>query len=120
MNVEDFRLYCLSKPAVTESFPFDEVTLVFKVMNKMFAVTGLERETFQVNLKCKPEYALELRDEYPDDIRAGWHMNKHHWNTVEFETGLSDELLIHLIDHSYDMVVKGLKKADREALKKLS
>ncbi|MEM1318894.1 MAG: MmcQ/YjbR family DNA-binding protein [Bacteroidota bacterium] len=118
MHIEDFRTYCLSKKAVTEEFPFDEVTLVFKVMGKMFAVTGLDAEEFKVNLKCDPEYAIELREEY-EDIRPGWHMNKSHWNTVHFENGLEDRLLYKLIDHSYDMVVKKLKKADREFLKNL-
>ncbi len=118
MNIEDFREYCLSKKAVTEEFPFDEVTLVFKVMGKMFALTGLDKEEFKVNLKCDPEYALELREEHIEIIE-GWHMSKKHWNTVEFETGLDSRFLCELIDHSYDMVVKKMKKADREFLKNL-
>ena len=118
MHIEDFRNYCLSKKAVEETFPFDEVTLVFKVMGKVFAITGLEHEEFRVNLKCDPEYAIELREEY-EDVQPGWHMNKKHWNTVYFENGLSDDFLRSLIDHSYDMVVKKLKKADREFLNNL-
>ncbi len=118
MNIETFRDYCLSKKGVEETFPFDETTLVFKVMGKMFAATGLEGEEFRVNLKCEPQYALELRDEY-GDIIPGWHMNKKHWNTVYFERGLEDDFLIELIDHSYDLVVKGLKKVDREFLSQL-
>lgn len=116
MNIEEFTAYCLSKKGVEESFPFDEKTLVFKVMGKMFALTGLDNEVFEVNLKCDPEYAVELREEH-EDIRPGWHMNKKHWNTVFFEGGLEDKLLISLVDHSYDLVVKKLKKADREFLK---
>ncbi len=115
MDIETFRQYCLSKNGTEEAFPFDEVTLVFKVMGKMFALTGLDKETFEVNLKCDPEYALELRENH-EQIRAGYHMSKKHWNTVQFENGLSDKLLFSLVDHSYDMVVKGLKKADREFL----
>jgi len=115
MNIEDFRDYCLAKKAVEETFPFDEVTLVFKVLGKMFALTGLEREEFTVNLKCDPEYAMELREEYPD-IQPGFHMSKKHWNTVHFESELDDKMLRSLIDHSYDMVVKKMKKADREFL----
>jgi len=118
MNIEDFRDYCLSKKASSESFPFDEVTLVFKVLNKVFAITGLDRDEFTVNLKCDPPYAIELREQYPE-IQAGYHMNKKHWNTVQFEEGLDDDFLISLIDHSYDMVVKGMRKADREALKEV-
>jgi len=118
MNIEDFRDYCLSKKAVEETFPFDEVTLVFKVMGKMFALTGLERDEFTVNLKCDPEYAIELREEY-GDVQPGWHMSKKHWNTVHFESELDDKFLRSLIDHSYDMVVKKMKKADREFLQNL-
>ena len=87
-------------------------------MGKMFALTGLEHEEFRVNLKCDPEYSIELREEY-EDIQPGWHMSKKHWNTVYFENGLTDKFLISLIDHSYDCVVAKLKKADKEFLKNL-
>ncbi len=118
MNIETFHEYCLSKKAVEETFPFDEVTLVFKVMGKMFALTGLDNEEFKVNLKCDPEYSVELREEY-EFIQPGWHMSKLHWNTVYFEENIPDKLLFELIDHSYDLVVSKLKKADREFLKNL-
>ena len=118
MHIEDFQQYCLSKKGVEETFPFDEVTLVFKVMGKMFALTSLKEEVFRVNLKCDPEKSMELRETY-SAIIPGWHMNKKHWNTVYFEDGLEESLLIELIDHSYDLVVKGLKKKDREVLEKL-
>ena len=87
MNVEELRTYCISKKGVTEEFPFDESTLVFKVMGKMFALTGLNDEEQTVNLKCEPEYAIELREEYSDDILPGYHMNKKYWNTVNYEIG---------------------------------
>ncbi len=119
MNLEDFHTYCLSKKGVTESFPFDEVTLVFKVMSKVFAITGLDNEVFEVNLKCDPEKAIMLREENPDDIRAGFHMNKKHWNTVLFEGNLSNKELKELVDHSYDLVVKKLKKSEKEILASL-
>jgi len=109
MNIEDLRTYCLSKAHTTEGFPFDANTLVFKVANKMFAVTGLERLPPQINLKCDPEYALELREQY-SEIVPGWHMNKNHWNTVEYSAGLSDKFLKELIDHSYNLVVESLTK----------
>lgn len=118
MDIETFRNYCLAKAGVTESFPFDKVTLVFKVMGKIFAITGLDNEIFEVNLKCAPEYAIELREMYAE-IRAGWHMNKKHWNTVQFEGELETDLLLQLIDHSYELVVKKLKKSDREILTKM-
>lgn len=118
MNIEDFRTYCLQKPGTTEEFPFDEFALTFKVMGKMFAITNINAEQFTVNLKCDPEYALELREQY-EEIRPGWHMNKKHWNTVDFEGSVEVKLLVELIDHSYDLVVKGLKKKDKELLNQL-
>jgi predicted DNA-binding protein (MmcQ/YjbR family) len=115
MHIESFAEYCLSKKGVEEGFPFDEVTLVMKVMGKIFAITGLDTEEFKVNLKCDPERAIELREEY-GEIQPGFHMNKKHWNTVNFEGELNDTFLKELIDHSYDMVVKGLTKKMRNAL----
>lgn len=115
MHIEDLRMYCLSKPGVTDSFPFDESTLVFKVMNKMFAATSTAREVFTVNLKCNPERALSLREEY-SQIQPGFHMNKKHWNTIDFEGGLEETMLKDLIDHSYDLVVSGLTRKKKEEL----
>lgn len=119
MNVETFREYCLAKKGVEETFPFDKVTLVFKVMNKMFALTGLDAEEFKMNLKCDPERAVLLREEHPDDILPGWHMSKKHWNTVRCEGDLDESLLCELIDHSFDLVVKSLPKKTRETLEQL-
>lgn len=116
MNVETFRTYCLSKKGVEESFPFDEETLVFKVMGKMFALAGLEYEDFRVNLKCDPERVIQLREEFPEDVLPGYHMNKKHWNTVEFEKNLDEDFLKGLIDHSYDLVVLKLRKKDKDLL----
>ncbi|MBR8537133.1 MmcQ/YjbR family DNA-binding protein [Carboxylicivirga sediminis] len=112
MNIEEFRDYCLAKPAVSETFPFDEVTLVFKVAGKMFALTSLDKE-FSMNLKCDPERAIELREEYPA-IQPGYHMNKKHWNTVYADGSIKDDLLRELIDHSYELIVKSLTKKVRE------
>lgn len=110
MNIEQFRNYCLSKKGVEETFPFGEDTLVFKVMGKMFALTGLETHPASANLKCDPERAIELREEFDGLIRPGYHMSKVHWNTVELERNIAHELLTELIDHSYDLVVKSLTK----------
>jgi len=118
MDIETFRAYCLAKKGVEETFPFGPETLVFKVWGKMFALTGLEHTSFQVNLKCDPDRSLELREAY-EDIQPGWHMSKKHWNTVFFENGLSTSFLKELIDHSYDLVVSGLSKADQQKLKEL-
>ena len=112
MNLETYYEYCLSKKGVTEHFPFDEETLVFKVGGKMFALSSLnqwEKGEPSVNLKCNPDYAEELRGQY-DDIKPGWHMSKTHWNTIEINREVSDSLIKVLIDLSYDLVFKSLTK----------
>ncbi|MCT4622623.1 MAG: MmcQ/YjbR family DNA-binding protein [Schleiferiaceae bacterium] len=118
MNVEEFRLYCLNKRGVTESFPFDESTLVFKVMNKMFALTGLNAEDFRVNLKCDPEKALELREEF-DYVLPGYHMSKKHWNTIicEFATDIQ---IKSWTDDSYQLIVASLPKKIQAELNELT
>lgn len=115
MNIETFREYCLAKKGVTESTPFGPDTLVFKVMNKMFALTGLNSEEFRVNLKCDPDRAIELREEY-EHIIPGYHMNKQHWNTVIISDGnIPEKLQRELIDHSYELIVSSLpKKVQKE------
>lgn len=115
MNIEEFRIYCISKKSVTEEFPFGPETLVLKVEGKIFALTGLDSPVFQVNLKCDPEYAEELREDYTE-VQPGYHMNKKHWNTVNFEGTIPEELLQKLIDHSYELVVKSLPKSKRDKL----
>jgi predicted DNA-binding protein (MmcQ/YjbR family) len=115
MNLETFYEYCLSKKGVTEHFPFDEETLVFKVGGKMFALSSLtqwEKGIPSVNLKCNPDYAQELRAQY-DDIKPGWHMSKIHWNTIEINRDVPDSLIKELIDHSYDLVFKSLTKKNQ-------
>ena len=117
MHIEDLREYCLSKPFTTESFPFDETTLVFKVMNKMFAIIGLNSEDPFVNLKCNPDTAIELREQY-EEVKPGWHMNKQHWNSVYIEHSLSNKLIEQLIDDSYDLIVQSLPKKLRLEMEK--
>jgi predicted DNA-binding protein (MmcQ/YjbR family) len=109
MNIESLRNYCLSKKGVTESFPFDETTLVFKVMGKMFALTGLEDEILTVNLKCNPENAIRLREKFPA-IQPGYHMNKKHWNTIIVDGSIPDEQIFQWMDDSYNLVVKSLSR----------
>lgn len=119
MNIETYFEYCLSKKGVTEHFPFDEDTLVFKVGGKMFALASLkewEKGNPAVNLKCDPEWGEELRAQY-DDIQPGYHMSKVHWNTVQVNRDVSDAFLKELITHSYDLVFKSLtKKIQAEVL----
>jgi predicted DNA-binding protein (MmcQ/YjbR family) len=112
MNLEDYYEYCLSKKGVTEHFPFDKDTLVFKVGGKMFALSSLaqwEKGEPSINLKCDPDRAQELRAEY-NDIRPGFHMSKVHWNTITVNGELSNGFIKQLIDHSYDLVFKSLTK----------
>lgn len=118
MNVEEVRTYCMSKKGVTESFPFDEHTLVFKVMGKMFALVALEKIPFQMNLKCDPERAIALREEYDGIILPGYHMSKIHWNTVHVEQ-LSAAFIIELIDHSYQLIIDKLPNKIKEEYIKL-
>lgn len=107
MNIEEIREYCISKKGVTEGFPFDETTLVFKVLGKMFALLSLDDTT--INLKCDPERAVTLREQHTF-ILPGYHMNKAHWNTVIWDTGITETQLRELIDHSYELMVKSLPK----------
>ena len=116
MNIEQIHEYCLSKKEVTESFPFDDSTLVFKVFNRMFALMNLEGD-LTINLKCDPEQAMELREIYPA-VRPGYHMNKKYWNTVIIDGSVSDTILKTWIDHSYNEVVKKLPKTKQQRLKK--
>ena len=117
MDIESFRDYCLIKKGVTEEFPFDENTLVFKVMGKMFALTDIDLFK-SINLKCDPEEALILREKYPS-VTPGYHMNKKHWNTILPEDNVSDELIKQWIDNSYKLVVKNLSNKDIELLNQL-
>ena len=108
MDIEFYREYCIKKPGVTEGFPFDNNTLVFKVMGKMFAICDVDLFT-SVNLKCDPERAILLREQY-DSIIPGYHMNKMHWNTIMMDGTISDKLFLELIDHSYELIVESLPK----------
>lgn len=117
MNVEAYRDYCLAKPGVTESFPFSESALVFKVMNKMFALVDIDLFDF-TNLKCDPEKAIELREQF-SSVQPGYHMNKKHWNSVYFEQDASDQQIFEWVNHSYDLVVASLPKKDQETLRNL-
>lgn len=120
MNIEELREYCLSIKGAEESFPFDETVLVFKVMNKMFAYTGLDALGAEswVNLKCDPEKAVDLRERYPNVV-PGYHANKKYWNTVYINRDISDEDIRSWINHSVEEVIKNLPKRQQELYKKL-
>jgi predicted DNA-binding protein (MmcQ/YjbR family) len=115
MNAEEIRNYCMAKKAVTESLPFDEHTLVFKVAGKMFLLLSLDSEPLSINVKCNPDKAIELRDKY-NYVLPGYHMNKKHWNTVNCSTSASKKLIFGWIDDSYDLVVEALPKKLKDAL----
>jgi predicted DNA-binding protein (MmcQ/YjbR family) len=115
MNIEDYRNHCIAKKGVTESFPFDDRVLVFKVGGKMFALIDIEALDF-VNLKCEPELAIELRERYPA-VRPGYHMNKQQWNSVYLNEGLPEDLIYEWTDNSYELIFKSLpKKKQAEVL----
>ncbi|HKI87753.1 MAG TPA: MmcQ/YjbR family DNA-binding protein [Draconibacterium sp.] len=115
MNIEELREYCLSLKGVTEDFPFDETTLVFKVAGKMFCLTDLD-SPLSVSLKNDPEKNVELREEYLA-ITPGYHMNKKHWNTVAIDGSLSDDMIKNLIDDSYDLVVMAFSNKKQQEIK---
>ncbi|TJZ62023.1 MmcQ/YjbR family DNA-binding protein [Sphingobacterium olei] len=111
MHIEELHQYCLGKKGVTEELPFGPDTLVFKVVGKVFLLVGLDQiNQLSFNVKCDPEYAIGLRQQYEQTVVPGYHMNKKHWNTVYANRELDDEFLKKLIDHSYDLVVKALPK----------
>ncbi|MDP5076821.1 MAG: MmcQ/YjbR family DNA-binding protein [Nonlabens sp.] len=122
MHIDELQDYCMAKKGVTAEFPFDEVTLVFKVMGKMFCLAGLdrfERGEPSINLKCDPEKAIALREEYDGTVIPGYHSNKKHWNTVLLDRDIPQQELRSWIDHSYELVASKLTRADKEILKNL-
>ena len=115
MDIETLRIYCLSKKGSNEEFPFDEVTLAFKVIGKIFAILPLDGVHPTFNLKCDPEWAESLRDEN-EAIKPGFHMNKKHWNTIYLNGNVEDRLIFAMVDHSYQLVVDKLSKVERKTL----
>lgn len=115
MNIEEIHEYCLSKPGVTEGFPFNETSLVFKVSGKMFALLDLSDEARGISLKCDPDLAVTLRDKYVE-VKPAYHFNKKHWNGIDLKGNIPEKLLKQWIDHSYNLVVESLPKAKREKL----
>ncbi len=116
MELERIRHYLMSKQGAAEDYPFGPEVMVFKVMGKMFALIPWDKEPLQVNLKCEPDTAMILR-EIHEAVKPGYHMNKKHWNTIVINGSLPEEIILNMIDESYDLVVKKLKKSDREKLK---
>jgi len=116
MDIEQLREYCLSKPGTEETLPFGPDTLVYKVVGKVFLLTGLDTEGLRFNVKCDPDKALELREQF-SCVLPGYHMSKKHWNTIVVDGSVSTKQLKQWIDHSYELVVESLPKKVREELK---
>lgn len=106
MHIEELREYVIKKPSVTEGFPFGDTVIVFKVNSKVFLLVPLDTERLQFNVKCNPDKAIQLREEYPDCVLPGYHMNKKHWNTVIVDGTLSSKQLKEMVDESYNLVAK--------------
>jgi predicted DNA-binding protein (MmcQ/YjbR family) len=115
MNIEELREYCISKKGVEETLPFGPETLVFKVMGKVFLLTGFDSNPIQFNVKCDPEKVIELREQY-SCVKPGYHMNKKHWNTIVGDDSVSDKLLHQWITDSYNLVVSGLTRVQQQKL----
>jgi len=114
MNIESYREYCLSLPGATEGMPFDDETLVFSVGGKMFTLTNID--TFEsINVKCDPEYAILLREQY-ESVIPGYHMNKVHWNTIRMDGSITDEQVRKWIAHSYHLVFAKLTKKKQQEI----
>jgi len=116
MNIESIREYCLSKKGVTEGFPFNDTALVFKVAGKMFALLDLSADGRGISLKCDPDLAIELREQYPE-VTPAYHFNKKYWNTVHLDGSVSDRLIREMITESYRLVVDGFSGKKRQMLK---
>jgi predicted DNA-binding protein (MmcQ/YjbR family) len=116
INFQTIEDYCLSKPGAFSQYPFGEGTLVFKVVSRMFALVSEDNRPLTMNLKCDPDDALALRDQYPA-IKPGYHMNKTHWNTLTLDGSLPEKLVFELIDHSYELVVDKLSKRERQKIR---
>ena len=116
MNIEEIREYCLAKPGVTEGFPFNDTALVFKA-GKIFAILDLSEEERGISLKCDPDLAHELRENYPE-VSPAYHLNKKHWNGIALDGSISGEQLREWIDHSYELILDSLPAGTREAITK--
>ena len=115
MNIEELREYCISKKGVEETLPFGPDTLVFKVMGKIFLITGIDSKPVSFNVKCEPSNAIELREKYTC-VKPGFHMNKKHWNTIVCDGSVSSKLIKQWIEESYNLILNSLPKKSKEEL----
>lgn len=115
MNIKDFKEYCLSKKGAVEDFPFGPEVLVIKVASKMFALISDSNNKFTASLKCDPFLAQDFRQQY-SAVTAGYHLNKKHWNTLLLDGSIPDNEILWMIDHSYELVLKSLTKAEHNSI----
>lgn len=115
MQIAQIQQYLLDKPETHLDYPFGEDVLVFKVKNKMFALVGTNQDTISMNLKCDPDEGAALRDLFPA-IRAGYHMNKKHWITIDFDGSIPEGELKRLMDNSFILVVNKMTKKDQQSI----
>ncbi|MCB0879420.1 MAG: MmcQ/YjbR family DNA-binding protein [Thermoleophilia bacterium] len=115
MNGDDLHELCLSFPGASHDFPFGPETVVYRVAGKLFALSPVDSEPLRVNLKCDPLLAEQLRDEFPTAVLPGWHMNKRHWNTVVDDGTIDDDLIVTMVEDSYDLIVDSLPRSQRPA-----
>jgi predicted DNA-binding protein (MmcQ/YjbR family) len=118
LSLDALRAYCLAKPGSSAGYPFGEGTLVFKVLDRMYALCSEDERPLRLNLKCDPEDALALRAQY-SSILPGYHMNKKHWNSLILDSSLPEKLVHELIDHSYSLVVAKMSQAKQRQLRAL-
>lgn len=121
MNINDLKEYCMSKKGTSIDFPFDDRTMVFKIGSKMYALTDIkvaDESEQRINLKCNPDLALDLRENF-EAVIPGYHMNKKHWNTIYINKDMPQKQLFEMIDHSYSLIFKSLKKSEKEKILKL-
>ena len=116
IDADALRTWCLERPGVTEEMPFGPVTTVFKVEGKVFLLSALERTPLEVSLKCEPPLAEQLRRDFPETVRPGYHLNKRHWNTVLCDGSLPDQMVRDMVEDSYDLIVAAMPAAVRERL----
>jgi predicted DNA-binding protein (MmcQ/YjbR family) len=116
MNLEMLEKILAEKPAVTKEIPFGPETLVYKVKGKIFAMIAWDEDPLRFNLKCEPQQAVQLREQYPRSVLPGYYMNKKHWNTIVLDGSLPEALILEMIENSYRLVVQSLKKSDRDSL----
>ena len=115
INLKKIKEYCFKKPGTFEDFPFDQSTLTFKIVNKMYALANIDSQPLRINLKCDPHLSLDLRQKY-EQVIPGYHMNKKHWNTIIIDGVIPDKEIFNLIDLSYNLVFISLKKTERDEI----